>query len=576
MKTIKKIFFDDVISLVKNFFALVIVVGICFLPALYAWFNIYSNWDPYGNTGALKFAAISLDKGYTDEEGEYHNQGDTIIENLHENTSVDWQFVDSEEDAVNGVYSGEYYAAIVVDEDFTYNMYNVLTDDVKRPVLHFYENQKKNPVATKISDTVVQSLQNNINVAFTEVVVSRVFSSASDVSEDLQEKGGVDEIVNKLESLSADLTTYQNAMTTIIENDAQLKSSLEAAEQDATNVKNQAEQSAKSLETAGNITDKSDTTINSYSQTVERAMTLIEVKAASMNQNLDTAKISADATEVARSLKGAMLDTLEMADVAIYLPSKLNETELNTAKEEFNNVVNGILDAYNELTNGIPEQMIPANLKDMVAKIQSVQTAINSIDPSSTDYQNQVAAADKAIKEATDALNNVNEEELVSVGTENLKSAATNARTKGEELNKTLSGPLREKVNEGLSSLEGMLTNSSAILNTVGETFGNLVVMFDAIGNTVDCADTSLQKTSEAIVYVNGRLIDAIAEIEEAGNIVLSGKYLQEVIRKLPGKNIEFEYDRQEKTTLIKSGNAKFRLLSMPAEDYHHKFYGLQ
>ena len=189
MKTIKKIFFDDVISLVKNFFALVIVVGICFLPALYAWFNIYSNWDPYGNTGALKFAAVSLDKGYTDEEGEYHNQGDTIIENLHENTSVDWQFVDSEEDAVNGVYSGEYYAAIVVDEDFTYNMYNVLTDDVKRPVLHFYENQKKNPVATKISDTVAQSLQNNINVAFTEVVVSKVFSSASDVSEDLQEKG---------------------------------------------------------------------------------------------------------------------------------------------------------------------------------------------------------------------------------------------------------------------------------------------------------------------------------------------------------------------------------------------------
>ena len=518
MKTIKKIFFDDVISLVKNFFALVIVVGICFLPALYAWFNIYSNWDPYGNTGALKFAAISLDKGYTDEEGEYHNQGDTIIENLHENTSVDWQFVDSEEDAVNGVYSGEYYAAIVVDEDFTYNMYNVLTDDVKRPVLHFYENQKKNPVATKISDTVVQSLQNNINVAFTEVVVSRVFSSASDVSEDLQEKGGVDEIVNKLESLSADLTTYQNAMTTIIENDAQLKASLEAAEQDATNVKNQAEQSAKSLETAGNITDKSDTTINSYSQTVERAMTLIEVKAASMNQNLDTAKISADATEVARSLKGAMLDTLEMADIAIYLPTRLDETELKAAKTEFNNVVNGILDAYNELTNGIPEQMIPANLKDMVAKIQSVQTAINSIDPSSTEYQNQVAAADKAIKEATDALNNVNEEELVSAGTENLKSAATNARKKGEELNDTLSGPLREKVDEGLSSLEGMLYDSSAILNTVGETFGNLVVMFDAIGNTVDCADTSLQKTSEAIVYVNGRLIDAIAEIEEAGS----------------------------------------------------------
>ena len=67
MKNVRRIFFDDIKSLVKNFFALVIVIGICFLPALYAWFNIYSNWDPYGNTGALKLAVISLDKGYTDE-----------------------------------------------------------------------------------------------------------------------------------------------------------------------------------------------------------------------------------------------------------------------------------------------------------------------------------------------------------------------------------------------------------------------------------------------------------------------------------------------------------------------------
>ena len=210
MRTIKKIFIDDVVGLVKNFFALVIVVGICFLPALYAWFNIYSNWDPYGNTGALKFAAISLDEGYTDENGEYHNQGDTIIENLHENTAVDWQFVKSADEAIEGVYSGKYYAAVVVDKDFTYNMYNVFTEEIDRPTLHFYENQKKNPVATKISDTVVQTLQNNINVAFTEVVVSGVFSSASDFSVEIQEQGGVDKVLEKLRGLSGDLTRYQS------------------------------------------------------------------------------------------------------------------------------------------------------------------------------------------------------------------------------------------------------------------------------------------------------------------------------------------------------------------------------
>ena len=61
MKMVRRIFFDDCKSLIKNFFALVIVIGICFLPALYAWFNIYSNWDPYGNTAGLKLAAVSVD-----------------------------------------------------------------------------------------------------------------------------------------------------------------------------------------------------------------------------------------------------------------------------------------------------------------------------------------------------------------------------------------------------------------------------------------------------------------------------------------------------------------------------------
>ena len=65
MKTIKKIFWTDVKNLAKNMFALIIAVGVCFLPALYAWFNIYSNWDPYGNTGSLQLAAVSLDEGFT-------------------------------------------------------------------------------------------------------------------------------------------------------------------------------------------------------------------------------------------------------------------------------------------------------------------------------------------------------------------------------------------------------------------------------------------------------------------------------------------------------------------------------
>ena len=145
MKNIKRIIKDDIISVTHNLFALVVAIGICILPALYAWFNIYANWDPYGNTGNLDLAAVSLDKGYTDEEGVYRNVGQEVINDLKESDSVKWHFVGTPEEAKEGVESGEYYASIVISEDFTHNMYNVFTEKVNKPQLIFYENQKKNP-----------------------------------------------------------------------------------------------------------------------------------------------------------------------------------------------------------------------------------------------------------------------------------------------------------------------------------------------------------------------------------------------------------------------------------------------
>ena len=100
MKTIKQIFFTDVKNLAKNLFALIIAIGVCFLPALYAWFNIYSNWDPYGNTGNLQLAAVNLDQGYTDDDGEFKNTGEDIMDELADNDKVDWQFVDSADEAI--------------------------------------------------------------------------------------------------------------------------------------------------------------------------------------------------------------------------------------------------------------------------------------------------------------------------------------------------------------------------------------------------------------------------------------------------------------------------------------------
>ena len=85
---------------------------------MYAWFNILSNWSPYGPhaTSNIKVAVASDDKGITIDDTEF-NMGETVIEGLEANTTIGWVFTDTTEEAIDGVYSGDYYAALIMPED---------------------------------------------------------------------------------------------------------------------------------------------------------------------------------------------------------------------------------------------------------------------------------------------------------------------------------------------------------------------------------------------------------------------------------------------------------------------------
>ncbi len=60
--------------------------------------------------------------------------------------------------------------------------------------------------------------------------------------------------------------------------------------------------------------------------------------------------------------------------------------------------------------------------------------------------------------------------------------------------------------------------------------------------------------------------IEAI--IEEPGTIMLSGRYFQEVVRKLPGNTIIISTNQTDHTVQITSNTAQFNLLSLPTEEF--------
>ena len=86
MYTIWKIFTTDIRRISNNVVAVVIIMGLSILPALYAWFNIFSNWDPYGpdSTSNIRVAVTSEDEGY-ELLGLKLNIGSMVLEGLKRN-----------------------------------------------------------------------------------------------------------------------------------------------------------------------------------------------------------------------------------------------------------------------------------------------------------------------------------------------------------------------------------------------------------------------------------------------------------------------------------------------------------
>ena len=101
------IFKRDIKRLLCNPVALVITIGVCIIPSLYAWYNIVANWDPYGNTQNIKIAVANNDKGTTNDLVGELNAGDEVIDKLKDNDQLGWTIVDSEKEAKEGVEAGK-------------------------------------------------------------------------------------------------------------------------------------------------------------------------------------------------------------------------------------------------------------------------------------------------------------------------------------------------------------------------------------------------------------------------------------------------------------------------------------
>ena len=503
MKNIWKIFTGDLKKLVRQPFALIIIIGLCVIPSLYAWFNIFANWDPYANTGGIPVAVVSLDQDYTLKDGSVVNMGESVLDSLHSNTSVKWTFLDTEEEALEGVEAGKYYAAIVITDKFTYSMYNAFSDDFENPALIYYQNQKSNAIATKITDTVAGTLQNTINETFIKVAATTVFEEGNSVSDEVQGDSYVEELRSKLEDLNDNLKEYSAMIDSFQAGNARLEAAITHVNYEIPTMQKKLDNTTASLNQSSQNLSASRDTLENFSNHIDTSMSNINSSLESIKKALDESKLAEDTAQMTRNLNQVARDTNTLNGqvndlLAAFVQQKLESVSDGNAASDGNNGSSIGGNISDNLAGGVVTDAAIEALKAMQKELDLMNTVVGSV-LESTDEQ----AAEKARVNVNNAMNN-------------MRSVIDSCETSVNNLQGIYKNNLVPQMQKVLTNMSDSLNQVTNLVNTLSNTVKNVGVVMEGVGDTVTGTSESLGQIKDVVDNISARITDLTEKMDGA------------------------------------------------------------
>ncbi|MBC6821895.1 YhgE/Pip domain-containing protein [Corynebacterium sp. LK33] len=223
MRNILEIVRNDFRVIRQNTMTGIMVFGLVLIPLLFTCFNVLASWEPFENTEKLKIAVASNDRGHRTDIGAIDvNLGNEVLSKLSRNHDIDWQITDSE-DAIDGTKSGDYYAAIVLPENFSTELMTFYVRGTKAPKLTLYTNEKKNALSSIITSKGASGVIQEIDKNFTQVVASVGLGAITSLDEYLNtsdSKQALTRVQNRVDDTAARLRSgaqTARSLSTLVE-----------------------------------------------------------------------------------------------------------------------------------------------------------------------------------------------------------------------------------------------------------------------------------------------------------------------------------------------------------------------
>ena len=504
MKNIIKIIASDIKRISTNVVAMVVIMGLTVIPCLYAWFNILSNWDPYGEdaTSNLQVAVASSDQGIM--IGTYEiNVGDIIIKNLKENKTIGWIFADSAEEAVDGVYSGDYYAAIVIDEQFSSDMISFLGGEIENPKITYYENEKKNAIAPKITGKVKTTIQREVDEAFITTIAETILK-AGEYFANLDEQGNITgKGISRLEQLDSDL----KGVIVVLDSYIALMDSTEQLSSASKEVAN----SAKSItKLASDMAQETKNNAPATKQKIQDAKNATDEKVYALNNKID--RIAEVLNEVNSIVVAMPIPTLGKGQE---IKQKLDVISAIWGEETDENSLNYLV---NNFTTG--NEDFDSRIKTTLADLKFRNDTLKN------DVQALVDAENQGHDDTLELKNKI------TTDVTNSQNALANARAQYANI-------LAPTTQYAMNNASSSIAEVEKLLNYDAKSIDAVVADLKNYSGIMNKSKSSLVKSRDEAVKMEQRLANIISEIKGLSNNEAYEKF-KELLRSDPELLAEF------------------------------------
>lgn len=485
MKKILQIFADNFARLKGNIIAIVITCGLILLPSLYVWFSLLAFWNPEDSTGNVDVAVANCDEGYqSDLIPTRIDAGGEVVDELRANDKFHWVFV-SEDQAIEGVKSGEYYAAIVIPKDFSQDMVSIFSDDIENPSIQYYVNEKENPIAPHLTSIGASTIQSDIDQTFSQTVANIALATNSNLTRFLNGEG--------ISAYAQTLVEHLDAAVDEMTMDAsQVRAFSALLQQSQTLI----ETATNALAGTGDITGQVNPLVNETREGLDSALQGTDGFATIASQALSQAHATFSKIETAVN---QAFDAMKDDPAAVDRTLDSLQGDLASARQ-----------AYQQARDAVAA--LDPN-STVIPIIDSILTEIDQLDNSISTISQQISASTTQVDQARQRIVAVIDEATASL----------------DSVQSTYENTLKEQASDLHSSLDDLGGDAEKIASELNETADTLssssqplLESIASVRSSLDTTAGSLEESAASLSISRDELAHALesSDLEEVRRII--------------------------------------------------------